>query len=73
MILASANGFLLAAAVCWATPLWYPLYRLAVEARQRRRGVRVRQYTLLDWLNATGCGTFAGSLLFAIWQVVTRH
>lgn len=52
--------------------LWYPALRYILFKRgigPRRRG-KLRAMNMIDWLNATGCGLFFGSVLATIGRVI---
>ena len=59
----------------WLTPCWYPLLRYVLFKRgigSKRRG-KPRRMNLIDWLSATGSGTFAGAIAFVIGQLVAGY
>ena len=51
-----------------ATPIWYLPYRRVTEhfGFHRTPSGRVQRATLIDWLNATGCGWFVAAILTAL-------
>jgi len=61
-----------AAIVALATPLWHPAMHGLRVWQRRRRFRRYRSYTLIDWLDAVGTGTFVGSILLGLSHFVLR-
>lgn len=64
-----SHTLMLLAVVLWTTLLWYPwvmhvLYRRGIGLKTRHG--KPRPATVIEWLNATGCGIFFGNIVFVL-------
>ena len=60
--------------ILWATPVWFAvlmeiLFRYGVG--YKRRG-KLRRMRMTEWLNATGCGMFAGTMMILLGKYLIR-